>query len=51
MMQLLSGSPRHRRAQTGRVEVVAETDTPQRVRLRDGSSVTIRPIVPADAPH
>jgi len=45
-MQLLLSGFTHRVARAGRIE----TDGRTGVRLRDGSPVTIRPIVPADAP-
>jgi len=44
-MQLLLSGFTHRAARAGRIDT-----HPLRVRLRDGSPVTVRPIVPADAP-
>ena len=46
MHLLINGFARHRLRHAGRVEAGPHP----RLHLRDGSSVTIRPIVPADAP-
>lgn len=50
MPLFFTGFARHRLARTGVVEIVVATGTQSGARLRDGSSVTIRPIVPTDAP-